>query len=64
MSAHAVAVTFAVLAAAALDGGVLALVRALAARPAGAPVSGVPRVAAVPARDGRSAGSSGRAGDA
>ena len=36
-SAHAVALTFAVLAAAALAGGILALVRALAARPAGTP---------------------------
>jgi hypothetical protein len=38
VSAHAVAVTFAALAVAALAGGVLALVRALAARPARAPV--------------------------
>src|SRR5580693_6567422 len=50
VSAHAVAVTFTVLAAAALAGGVLALIRALAARPARVPVAAVPALAAsVPA---------------
>jgi heme/copper-type cytochrome/quinol oxidase subunit 1 len=50
VSAHAVAVTFLVLAAAAVAGGVLALARMLAARPARTPVTEVPAVAlSVPA---------------
>src|SRR6266545_4918186 len=63
-SAHAVALTFAVLAAAALAGGVLALIRALAARPARTPVSGVPAMAATPAGDRPAAAQAGAARDA
>jgi hypothetical protein len=46
VSAHAVAVTFAALAAAALAGGVLALIRALAARPSRPPARPAPVPAA------------------
>ena len=55
VSAHAVALTFAVLAAAALAGGVLALIRALGARPARtpAPATPAPAPAAAPASRAR-----------
>ncbi len=63
-SAHAVALAFAVLAAAALAGGVLALIRALAARPARTPVSGVPAVVAAPAGERPATAEAGAARDA
>ncbi|MGD0928287.1 MAG: hypothetical protein ABR926_24200, partial [Streptosporangiaceae bacterium] len=62
-SAHAVAVTFSALAAAALAGGILALIRALAARaprPVAAPVPAV--AASVPAGDAPAAANAGDAG--
>jgi MFS family permease len=65
VSAHAVSVTFVVLAAAAVAGGVLALARMLAARPAPAPVTAVPAVAAsVPAGASPAAADPGGARDA